>query len=317
MNVAGGLFHTRTQNANGVPDMCWSTDTATPTSGSTLVLTACREGAPAQMFSYRADHSIYSTSGNLCLQSTGVAGSRPAFRPCTGAAPQVWMYTSADQFSAVDSTGTNVIWSCITITDPYQDGSPLALATTCPTQQYNIWSPDPRTGPGGAGASTYQLVNFDQFARCFDVVNLKWDNYFMQLHPCHQSPGALDWPWQQLMYEPATRRFRFGNPGNLTSYCLTSPGSSSSEYVTTSTCTNSRAQQWTNTGDSGVWAASYTIVDADGRCLSKGPVPPDPQRTFSSIIVAPCDGSAAQKWNAPGDLVNAGIQGFRETTGAP
>jgi hypothetical protein len=43
-------------------------------------------------------------------------------------------------------------------------------------------------------------------------------------------------------------------------------------------------------------------------------VPPDPNRTFAAIVVAPCDASAAQKWNAPPQLVHAGVEGFRETT---
>jgi hypothetical protein len=30
--------------------------------------------------------------------------------------------------------------------------------------------------------------------------------------------------------------------------------------------------------------------------------------------VAPCDGSTAEKWNAPAELVHAGLEGFRETT---
>ena len=46
-------------------------------------------------------------------------------------------------------------------------------------------------------------------------------------------------------------------------------------------------------------------------------MPPDPGRTFSSIIVAACDASMAEKWNAPPQLAHAGVEGFRETTGRP
>jgi hypothetical protein len=84
--------------------------------------------------------------------------------------------------------------------------------------------------------------------------------------------------------------------------------------MTTCDVTSSR-QRWTRTGDTGTWATSYTIVDDAGRCLAQGPVPPDPGRTFNAIVVAPCDGSVEQKWNAPPELVNAGVKGFRETTG--
>jgi hypothetical protein len=312
-NVAGGLVHTRTQNVTGVPDMCWATAGAVPSPGAGLVLTTCREADARELLSYRADLSIYSPAGDVCLTTSGLVGAQPTFEACTGGTSQRWVYTSDDHLRPVTGGG-QVAGTCIGIENPYVDGGRLVISSSC-WYGVNMWSPDAHVGPGGAGAAQYQLVNFEQFGRCFDVTDIQWDNTFMQLHPCKQAVGALDWPYQQLLYEPATRRFRFGNPGNQTTRCLTSPPGASSEYVTTSTCSSSRQQVWTVTGDTGVWDTGFTILDADGRCLSKGPVPPEPSRTFAAVIVAPCDGSAAQKWNAPGDYVHAGLEAFRETTG--
>lgn len=314
-NVGGGLFRTRAQNNTSAVDLCWSTDAPTPAAGAGALVTTCDDGSPAQMLSYRPDHTIYNVSAQLCLTTTGIRGSQLTFDACDGRPDQVWIYNNSDHIQSVDPTGTIPVPSCIAMADPYAVGTALLLSADCSSEQ-SKWSPESRTGPGGAGAAQYQLVNFLQFARCFDVTDVNWGNYFMQLHPCKQSPTALDWPPQQLMYDPASRLFRFGNPTHLTNYCLTSPDPADSvEYVTTTSCDGGIRQQWTQFGDTGTYATSYTIVDADGRCLAAGPVPPDPGRTFSSIIVAPCDGSTAEKWNAPPELVHAGLEGFRETTG--
>ncbi|MGZ4603970.1 MAG: RICIN domain-containing protein [Kineosporiaceae bacterium] len=314
-NVGGGLFRTRAQNNLSAVDLCWSTSGAVPAAGAGAVTATCDDGSPAQMLTYRPDHTIYNVSGGLCLTSTGVQGSALTFESCTGAPQQVWIYDTNDHIRAVDATGTSTVDSCIAMADPYAVGTPLVLSADCSSDQ-SKWSPESRTGPGGAGVAQYQLVNFSQFARCFDVTDINWGNYFMQLHPCKQSPTMLDWPPQQLMYDATAHQIRFGNPAHSTTYCLTSPDpAGSSEYVTTTTCDGGQRQQWTELGDTGDYTTSYTIVDGDGRCLAAGPVPPDPGRTFSSVIVAPCDGSLAEKWNAPPELSPAGLEGFRETTG--
>ncbi|HVN11313.1 MAG TPA: ricin-type beta-trefoil lectin domain protein [Kineosporiaceae bacterium] len=314
-NIGGGLFRTRAQNNLSAVDLCWSTSGAVPAAGAAAVATTCDDGSPAQMLSYRADHTVFNVSGRLCLTSTGVRGTALTFETCTGRPDQVWIYDTNDHIRAVDPTGTATVASCIAMAQPYAIGTSLILSADCGSAQ-SMWSPESRTGPGGAGAAQYQLVNFSQFARCFDVTDVNWDNYFMQLHPCKQSPTTLDWPPQQLVDDPVAHQLRFGNPADLTNRCLTSPDpAGTSEYVTTTPCDSGPRQQWTENGDTGDYSTSYTIVDAEGRCLAAGPVPPDPGRTFSSVIVAPCDGSLAEKWNAPPELSPAGLEGFRETTG--
>jgi hypothetical protein len=316
-NIGGGLVRTRAQNNGSAVDLCWAVaGSGTPTAGAGAVMATCQDGSPAQMMAYRPDHTLYNVAGKLCLTTTGVVDAQLTFETCTGQPTQVWIYNNSDHIQTVNATATAVDAHCIAMQTAYQVSTPVVLSNDCGSSQ-STWSPESRTGPGGAGESQYQLVNFAQFARCFDVTDYNFSSYFMQLHPCKQSPTQLDWPAQQLTYDVGTGQFRLGNPGNLTSYCLTAPNTGSGgEFVTTTSCTGgSHWQRWTRTGDTGSWATSYTIVDAEGRCLAQGPVPSDPNRTFNAIIVAPCDGSVAEKWNAPPEFVNAGLQGFRETTG--
>jgi hypothetical protein len=314
-NIGGGLVRTRAQNNAGAVDLCWAA-AGTPVTGVGVRMAACEDGSPQQMLAYRADHTLYLVSAGLCLQTSGATGTPLTFERCDGSPRQVWVYDTSDHIRAADATATGVAGACIGMQDAYVDGTPVVLSPDCGSAQTQ-WSPESRTGPGGAGDSQLQLVNFAEFARCFDVTDVNWGNYFMQLHPCKQSLGALDWPPQQLTYVAATGQYRFGNPGDMTTWCLTAPDpAGGSEYVTTTTCDASAAlQRWTRTGDTGAYDTSYTIIDSTGRCLAEGPVPPDPGRTFSAIVVAPCDGSTAQKWNAPPQLVHAGVEGFQETTG--
>ena len=318
-NVGGGLVRTRAQNSGSAVDLCWAAASGeAPTPGEAVVMAACEDGSPAQMTSYRTDHSYYNLAGKVCLATTGVLGSPLTFETCASTPSQTWIYSNVDNIQAVDATGTSVVDRCVGMQTAYQLGTPLVLASNCVQgNPVTSWSPEARTGPGGAGEAQHQLVNFGQFSRCFDVTDINYNSSFMQLHPCKQSPTELSWQPQQLTYDATNGQYRVGRPDQPTPYCLTSPNpSENSEYVTTTTCTGgSSRQRWTRTGDTGKWSTSYTVVDADGRCLAQGPVPPEPNRTFNAIVVAPCDGSVEQKWNAPPELVNAGVQGFRETTG--
>lgn len=314
-NIAGGLIRTRAQNNASAVDLCWAASADPPVDGAGVVATTCQDGAATEMFSYRPDLTFQNTAGNLCLTNTGVAGTALRLQACTGASSQKWVYNASDHIQAVDAAGTATVNLCIAMAQAYVSGTALQLSTDCSSPQ-TMWSPDSRTGPGGAGASQYQLVNFAQFARCFDVTDMNTNSSFMQLHPCKQSPTTLDWWPQQLHYESSSQRLRLGTPTSARSQCLTAPPSGgNSEYVFVRSCGGAPRQQWTLMGDTGVYATSYTIVDSEGRCLAAGPVPPEPNRTFSSIIVAPCDGSLVEKWNAPAEFVNAGMEGFRETTG--
>jgi hypothetical protein len=95
-------------------------------------------------------------------------------------------------------------------------------------------------------------------------------------------------------------------------YCLQSPGLTATPYPTlTSTCPTSSiptSKKWTVYWDTGDYATSYRIKDGYGDCLQ----PTDPNANppdlypsgdqISKIIVAVCDGSTLQKWNAPANV---------------
>ena len=313
-NIGGGLVRTRAQNNLSAVDLCWASSAPVPTAGAGLVMATCEDGSPAQMFTYRADHTLYNVSGRLCLTTAWVTDSQLTLETCDAQPHQQWIYTGNDHIAAVDPGGTSTLNACLAMHDAYSIGTPLVLSGDCSSGR-SMWSPESRTGPGAAGDATYQLVNFAQFARCFDVTDWNFGNSFMQLHPCKQSPTTFDYAAQQLTYDPVAMTLQAGNPAHLLDWCLTAPPpGGSSDYVTMTHCTGGHGQQWTKTGDTGSWATGYTIVDAEGRCLAAGPVPPEPGRTFSAIVVAPCDASTAEKWNAPPELAQAGLEGFRETT---
>jgi hypothetical protein len=319
-NIAGGPYRTRTQNNPDAVNLCWASETAVPAVGSGLVVTTCQDGAQEQMFAYRPDHTIYNTASGLCVTSAGGEGSQVRLDTCAPGPQQRWIYTDNDHLQAVDAEGDDLAPFCLAMAQAYTPGTPLVLSGDCLSPQ-TMWSPDSRTGPGGAGAQEFQLVNFGQFARCFDVTDTRWDSPFVQLHPCKQSPRPLDFVYQQVTYVPQTAQLRVGRAGvNLSEYCLEAPGpGSDSEYVSTRPCTGTLDQRWTQSGLASTYETSYRIVDGRGRCMTAGPVPPEPNRTFSAIIVAACDedGSLLQKWNAPAQFVTAGRAGFRETTGEP
>jgi hypothetical protein len=316
-NLEGGLVHTRTHLGIGAPagavDVCWAAAATPAIAGTAIVIAECTEGDPAQMMAYRSDYTLYNTGNDLCVTAQPVAGTPATLETCTAAPAQRWTYSGNDQFQAVDGTGTSLVGLCLNMQEYYVVGTPLVLTGECYSGE-SRWSPDQQTGTGGAGASQFQLVNFAQFARCFDVTNADLNASFMQIHPCKQNAaGPLNWWPQQVTWDPTKRSLEIGRPDSLKGYCLFSPGAVDG-LVRAAPCTGGQDQRWTVTGSTASYATSYTIVDSSGLCMAAGPAP-NVGWTYSAMVVATCDGSTGQKWNAPADIASAGTEGFRETTG--
>jgi len=316
-NLEGGLVHTRTHlgagTAAGAVDLCWAAAATPATPGTGVVMAECTEGDPAQLMAYRSDYTLYNTAYDLCVMAYPVAGTPATLQACTAAPAQRWTYNGFDLFQAVDAAGTALVGLCLAMESDYQPGTPLVLTAEC--DDAARWSPDQQTGTGGAGAAQYQLVNFAQFARCFDVTNADLNASYMQIHPCKQDAAKpLDWWAQQVTWDPSKRTLEVGRPDSLKGYCMTSPGTQEGFVVTTPCPGGGTTQQWTVTGQTVSYATSYTIVDSSGLCMAPGPAPVA-GTTYSALVVATCDGSTAQKWNAPPDFATAGTEGFRETTG--
>lgn len=317
-NLDGGLVHTRTHLGTGAPagavDLCWAAAATPATAGTAVVMAECTEGDPAQLMAYRADYTLYNAGNDLCVTADAVAGTPATLQPCTAVPAQRWTYDSHDMFKAVNAAGTALVGLCLNMGTAYQVGTPLVLTTDCSTGQAR-WSPDQQTGTGGAGAAQYQLVNFAQFARCFDVTNADLNATFLQVHPCKQNASSpLNWWPQQVTWDPTKRTLEVGRPDSLKGYCFTSPGTEEGMVTTKPCAAGGTAQKWTVTGQTASYDTSYTILDSGGRCMAAGPAP-NVGWTYSAIVMATCDGSTVQKWNAPADFATAGTAGFRETTG--
>jgi len=317
VNLDGGLVHTRTHLGAGTDagavDLCWAAAATPATPGTAIVMAECTEGDPAQLLAYRADYTLHNAASDLCITAEAVAGTPATLQPCTAVPAQRWTYDADDMFRAVDATGTALVGLCLDMATAYQPGTAVVLTAGCSGPAR--WSPDQQTGTGGAGAAQYQLVNFAQFARCFDVTNGDLNASFTQVHPCKQNAsGPLNfWP-QQVTWDPAKRTLEVGRPDSLRGYCLTSSGTEEGVVTTKPCAPGGEAQKWTVTGQTASYATSYTIVDSQGRCMAAGAAPTIGW-TYSAIVTATCDGSTVQKWNAPADFATAGTEGFRETTG--
>jgi len=318
-NVAGGLFHTRTHQNFSAPstqDLCWA-GAATPiTAGTAALVTTCRAGDASQHMSYRRDYTLANLASDLCLTAVVVAAAAPlTFQTCTGAPGQKWTYNDDDHYQPLDPTGTALAPYCIAMQSPHTIGTALVLASDC-TGPDTRWSPDEQTGTGGAGALQYQLVNYGQFARCFDVPDNWLDQPFMQVHPCKQNAaGPLNWWGQQLTWNPQTRLLEIGRPDNPQGYCVTATGMVEGRVRTIPCSTQDPLQRWTVNGATSSRTTSHALIDATGLCMAAGS-PPSAGWTFSAIITTTCDGTAIQKWNAPPELLDAGLEGLRETTGS-
>ncbi len=73
-------------------------------------------------------------------------------------------------------------------------------------------------------------------------------------------------------------------------------------------------QTWARYYDTGTYATSYLLVDKYGRCLEANSSDIY-SGDISELTVTGCNGSDAQKWNAPPTYANSSIGGYREVSG--
>jgi hypothetical protein len=184
------------------------------------------------------------------------------------------------------------------------------------------FAPEASVGVGAAGPPA-QLVNFKQFGRCVDVTNFDTTLGYLIVWPCKQAPNPLNVGWNQRYTVPTTGTGLGNITGQISTYdstrtyktyCLTTaePGAAS-YFVTVKVCplTTDKTTLWTVSYQEKTYGAGYVIEDYHGSCLS--PTNLDDKSlpagdvfkgstTVSKLIVAPCDGSKLQKWNAPPNI---------------
>jgi hypothetical protein len=322
-NVAGGLIHNFYGGQGGNLDLCFDAGSGSPAADAVVTVTNCTIGRTSQLFSYQTDYSLVLNASITASNPAGMCvtydSSKPTLvmRTCastgTATVSQRWGFDASAHFR--DPYPGSAV--CILIQNDNTSGSPLiANSTTC-GQGYSrqwSWAPEPKVGAGNAGPNQSQLVNYQQFGRCFDDTNWDLTYPYMIVWPCKQDPTAGPGWNQQQTYNAATGQLVV----NATS-CVTAPAATGG-YVTLAPCvTGQPSQKWIESGNTGDYSSSYTIVDYQGRCLSLGPPNLADSNTalhpWSTIVSAVCDGGTGQKWNAPPNLIDAANKNTRETTG--
>jgi len=214
----------------------------------------------------------------------------------------------------------------------YYIAGPIAAGNRLQIRKDNAngtFNPASTVGAGAASIKTIQIVNYLQFGRCLDVTNEDITSSFMIAYPCKQDPSGTGTPpgtgmlaWNHKWYytepiAPATSLTQsiYVYDSSGTKKCLATPAANTGLiYPTFQSCTSSGLQKWTRIVIPSDYLNSYWFKDSLGRCLSVGNSN-DLYNGWSKIVVTACDGSLAQKWNAPSEVTNSTVGGYKEVYG--
>jgi len=283
---------------------------------------------------------IYDTTYQLKLASTTIAPATPlcvtgsgsvnaTLTPClptsnSGRWNQLWSWNDNGQWNGQQNP-----------IDSGPSGTCLVQSTTYLRAQGCSGSldPDPSVGAGAAGYATHQIVNYKEFGRCADVTNRDRAYSYMIVYPCKQDPTSagtyLAWnhKWYYTEPTPTVPPAPLAGPttgqvwifdGGGVKRCLQNPALAESSknvnYLAACSTTDPR-QQWKRYSASTDRLQSYTFQDSYGRCLTADPASPHlggGSVPYSVIRMATCDGSGAQKWNAPSTFSESEFDGFKE-----
>ena len=201
------------------------------------------------------------------------------------------------------------------------------------TGVYGTFTPSTAVGAGAASYSTHQLVNYLEFGRCADVTEVNIAYSYEISYPCKQDASGdpnspnLQWNHKWFYDEPTTGStsapqqifvLNYPIPNPTHKMCLQMPDGSNI-YPTFFECSGSLSQQWVRIKNAGTYVDSYVMKDNLGRCLAVDTAGPkyvsSNSSQFSRIIVTGCNGSLAQKWNAPSDSTFSTVGGYKEVGG--
>ena len=347
VNIAGGRIY----DYNNQYCLDASATTGSPGTMTFKPLANCNDDAN-QLWVYDTDYKIKLASSiqagaPLCITgpvNEGDSTQDATLQPCRSAIDparwnQLWSWTGdyswVGQTKSITGGPSNY---CLATGKP--NGSNLTnkrlqVSTGCNGQ----FAPSTRVGAGAAGYSTHQLVNYQEFGRCADVTNEQIGYPFMISYPCKQDPSGLanmpNLKWNHKWYysEPTapltipatpppsqvstTILVNVQNDPTITasSYCLETPATGSgSKYPTFKPCTSGVNQKWTRVGVADSYLASYLLIDSNSLCLTADPTDPF-NLSYSKITVASCNGSLAQKWNAPPAYTDSTVGGYKEVSG--
>jgi hypothetical protein len=313
--------------------------------------TDCASQTEFNTWSWRNDYMIHLTSSDadgktpLCLTGRNTSSSAPSkmtLKACTTGTQdpdgQRWSWTGDYTWRGQNSANSAYANSYIVNKDDTVDDGDYLSVANAPT--YRSLTPTGAVGKGNASYSTHQVVNQNLFGRCLDVTNTVITYSYMIAYPCKQDPsgaGAFDWNHKWYYDEPGDGVESVSTQiqvNNGSTYCLittSDTGLKGSPYysgynkmfprfvkdTSTKDC-SSTSTWWKRYGFSYDVTKSYTIQDKNGLCLSaNGPMITEDggAGTWTSIIMATCDGSDGQKWNVPDKPVGASIGDYEEVTG--
>jgi hypothetical protein len=300
-----------------------------------------------QLVSTVGNTAVNPNGNGLCLGTSASptrhsAGDAIRLQQCaaSGSATwaQKWSIDDSSHFEGSKTDKSDIDGYCINAASQGA-GVPLTLQTCAGgvTDTAQTWIPSPSVGAGAAGsAASQQLVNYFQFGRCLDVTNQSVattgdaGGVFLILYACKQNPNPAQVAWNQKFSPtaapdpdggPSSAQWRTNNGSN---YCLTSPGTEGG-YVNVLPCGSTGAtltkQTWVTyqtqdgSGNQLAYKTKYTMVDYTGRCMSLGPGTDLYNGQYYKAVVATCDGSAQQKWNAQPNLQTPSLTNLHEITG--
>jgi hypothetical protein len=301
--------------------------------------------------------SANATSGStypygLCITANPPADGTPAtFQPCGSSSSRIpWQQfdygVNQQTYYGATVTGGARSGYCLIVNGTVATGTQLALkgGSNCGTAGVtgNAFVPDANVGPGGAGTTSGQYVNFGEKGRCLDLTNedpagtaLINANKPVALisYPCKQTFSG-DVYWNHKWTGPLTAALiKTGvtsamgvvyttKPTPLNNWCM--QGKVGGGFVWVALCDNTDTSlQWTVYGDTGLAATAYQVVDSNGLCLTSA-VGRGSNYIFSSsgtltisyVITAPCSSDPTvnqyQKWNAPTTLPAGPLKGVQE-----
>lgn len=181
------------------------------------------------------------------------------------------------------------------------------------------FNPQPAVGAGAASKATVQIVNYREFGRCMDVTDVDINKSFMIVYPCKQDPSGTGkdilWNHKWSYSEPTAPATTTGvinitvNTGSETR-CLTA--STTTTDLTMKTCKSTdNLQKFVRNTETGSSISSWTFqLNGDRtKCLSSVP---EAGYAWSHIRLVACDGSTAQKWNAPAVTTGSTLGDYQE-----
>ncbi len=340
VNIPGGALPIFDSNA--ITNWCIAVDHAAV--NQAVKVRAC-SGADTQKWSYTTDLLLQmqdSTGSTYCLSANHAAGSAAVLAACDPLdTKQIWGYDGNKEFEGAAAVNGGLTGSCF-YASSLTNGAAVKYGN-CQTQII----PDSTVGPGRAGSDmsradgtcrdaggnlvtncTFQIVNYKYFGRCIDMTHQSVTSTWMIGYVCKETPGTSFIAWnQKFFWDPAHAMFCTDNSGATVTGCGTPSGSLYCLYDGTTMAnslpgtrvllklcnTADPSQRWGRRFGTGSYSDSWNIYTLrEGLCLElSANYPPEASaidQPWGMIIVNTCDGSTAQKWNAPANLSAASLQ---------